>query len=98
MLAGEPDVAIGRVLGDAHQPPRLTNAAAFADMVQDGHDPLRRQFGVVKGRALAFGESRLAGRAVELTDGLFLADPSADGEISLGSLAVQGALRSLTAY
>jgi len=42
MVAGEPDVAIGRVLGDAHQPAGLPNAAAFADMVQDGHDPFRR--------------------------------------------------------
>jgi len=97
MVAGEPDVVIGCVLGDAHQPPGLPNAAALADVVQDGHDPFRRELGVVQGRALAFGEAGFAGPAVELADGFLLADPSADREISLSALAVQGTARILTA-
>jgi hypothetical protein len=97
MLTGYQDVAIGGIFGNAYEPSGLTNAAAFPDVIQDGQYRFLGQLGIIEGCALAFGDSRLAGRAVDLADGLFPTDPSADGEISLASLAVQGALGILTA-
>jgi len=61
MLAGYQDVAIGCVLGNAHEASGLTNTAAFTDVIQDGQYRFLGQLGIVEGRALAFGESRLAG-------------------------------------
>jgi hypothetical protein len=92
MLAGQPDEPIGGVLGDAHQPPGLANAAALADVIQEGNHLVGRQLGMVQGRALPLGKPRLAGRTVDLVDGLFPVNPSAGGEISLPPLAVHDAM------
>jgi hypothetical protein len=90
MLAGQPDEPIGGVLGDTHQPPGLANATAIPNVIQEGDHLVGRQLGMVQGRALALGKPRLAGRTVNLADGLFPVDPSASGEISPVPLAVQG--------
>jgi len=96
MLAGQPDEPIGGVLGNAHQPPGLANPTAVADVIQEGEHFVSRQLGMVQGRALPLGESRLAGTAIDLADGLLLVDPSAGGEISTVPLAVQGTAGILT--
>jgi hypothetical protein len=82
---------------DVNEASGLSNAAAFAEVVEHGAGLLLRQMGVKQGRALALGEARLAAIAVEQSDVVLRAVAGADGEISRVALAEEGAIGFLTA-
>jgi len=66
-------------------------------MLEDGEGLFLGKMAVKQGRALAFGETILAGLAVEQSDLVLLAVAGADREIGGVPLAVEGAFRVLTA-
>src|SRR5262249_38027056 len=90
VVAGQQGVAGGRVLVDAHQPPRLADAAALLRVLQQRQGLLRRQSAVEQGRPLALGEAGLAGAAAEQA-ALVGAVAAGDGEVAGAAPAAVGA-------
>ena len=79
MLSGPARQPDDGVAMDTDQAFRLSDAAAFAEVVEHGVRRVLGQVGVEQGRALAFGEAALAGLAVEQPDVVLLAVAGADG-------------------
>jgi hypothetical protein len=75
----------------------LSDAAAFAEVMEHGTGLLLREMAVEQRRALAFGGAVVAGVAVEQADGVLLAVAAADGAVAGVALAVAGAIRVLAA-
>ena len=73
LVAGEGDVAGYGVPGDAGGARSGAEAAALADVPEDGDDLAGGQLGVLEGGALALGVGSLAGAAVDHADALVAA-------------------------
>jgi hypothetical protein len=71
-----------RIAVDVDQASGLSDAAALAKVLEHGAGLLLGQVGVEQGRALAFGEARFAGVAVEQPDVVVLAVAGVDREVS----------------
>jgi hypothetical protein len=96
MLAGAEAVADDGVLADADEASGLADAYALGDVLQKRDGYLIGEAGVEQGGALALGESRLAGLAVEEAT-LLLAVAAANGEVAKAAFAEVGARRVLAA-
>src|SRR4051794_28097740 len=97
MSAGHPGQADHRVAMDADEASGLADAAALVEVLEHGAGRALRQVGVEERRALALGESGLAGVAVEQADVVALAVASADREVAGGAPAEEGAVGVLAA-
>ena len=97
MLSGQFRQADDRIAVDLDQASSLSNAAALGEVLEHGAGLLLGQVGVEKRRALALGEARLAGVAIEQPDVVLFAVAAADGEVSGVALAEQGAIGILAA-
>jgi hypothetical protein len=82
VLAGLAGQTHDGVAMDTDEPLGLTDPIPFDQVLEDGDDLLRGQAGVGKRGALAFGEARLAGVAVEQSDVLVFAVAIADREVA----------------
>jgi hypothetical protein len=96
VFTGQQAVADDGILVHPDESAGLADADALGDMIQDRDDLLFRQSGVEQGRALAFGEARLAGAASEHA-ALLRAVAEADAEVSQSPFAVVRAVGILTA-
>ncbi|MBV8313427.1 MAG: hypothetical protein JOZ53_00560 [Planctomycetaceae bacterium] len=97
MLSGHFRQADDRIGVDVDQASGLSDAAAFAEVVEHGAGLLLGQVGVEQRCALALREARLAGLAVKQSDVVSRAIAGADGEISGVALAEEGAIGFLAA-
>jgi hypothetical protein len=95
MVVGGPGQSDNGVAVDTDQPLDLSDAAAFAEVVEHGASLLRREMTVEQGRALAFGEPAFAGVTVEEPDLVLLAVAGANREGAGVALAVERAIRVL---
>src|ERR1019366_6881636 len=77
LVAGEGEVAGDGVPGDAGEATGGADAAALADVIEDGDDLAGRQLGAFEGGALTFGGCLLAGAAVDHADPLVATAPAA---------------------
>jgi hypothetical protein len=92
MLAGEGGQAYHGVLVDADQASRLANAATLVQMLEYRQRFVLGKFGVVEGRAFAFGEALLAGSAGQDT-ALFVGSiAKAHPQVVAAALTVVGAV------
>ena len=91
LLAGEAEVARDGVPGDAGQAAGGADAAALAEVVEDGDDLVGGQLGAFQGGALAFGAGPLTGAAVDHADVLVATAPAAEINIAVTAFAVVGA-------
>ncbi len=89
--AGEPAQAGDGGAADAGEPPGLADAAAVGDVGQHGPGLLRRESGVEQRGALALGEARLAGAAVQEAAPV-RAVAGADGQVAGAALPVVRAI------
>src|SRR5262249_51073775 len=96
VVAGEQGVAADGVLVDAGEPAGLADADALGEVAEDVEDLVGRQAGVEQRRALAPGEARPAGAAVQQAE-VLRPVVAADGEVAVPALAVVGAIRVLAA-
>ena len=97
MSAGQFRQSDDRIGVDVDQASGLSDAAALAEVLEDGAGLLLGQVGVEQGRALALGEAVFAGLAVEQADVVVLAVTGADGEVCGVASAVGGAIGILAA-
>jgi hypothetical protein len=97
VLSGQFRQADDRIGVDVDQASGLSDAAALAEVLEDGAGLLVGEVGVEQGRALALGEAVFAGLAVEQADVVVLAVAGADGEISGVASAEEGAVGFLAA-
>ena len=91
LVAGEGDVPHDGVLGDADQAGGGADAAALADMLEDGDGLLGGQLAALQGGALALGVGSLADAAVDHADELVAAAPAAEINVAPAALPVVGA-------
>jgi hypothetical protein len=82
---------------DLDQASGLPDAAALGEVLEHRAGLLLGQVGVEQRRALALGEARLAGVAVEQPDVVLFAVAAAYGEVSGVASAVKGAMGILAA-
>jgi hypothetical protein len=82
---------------DVDQASGLPDAAAFAEVWEDGAGLLLGEVGVEQRRSLALGEAVFAGLAAEQADVVLLAVAGADGEVSGVASAVGAAIGILAA-
>jgi hypothetical protein len=92
--AGEPHDGVAM---DADKPLGLADPVSLDQVYEDRDHLLRRQTGMGQRGALAFGEARLTGLAVEQSDLLMFAVTVADREVPGVALAVEGAVGILAA-
>jgi hypothetical protein len=92
VVSGQSAVATDCVAVHFAEPPGLADATTLGDVLQDGFDFLGRESGAEENRALAFGESALAGATTEHAAGLLGTVSAGHGQISRPSLAVVGTL------
>jgi hypothetical protein len=97
MPAGHLRQADDRIGVDVDQAPGLSDAAALAEVVEDGAGLLLGQMGVEQRCALALGEAIFAGLAVEQPDVALLAVAGADREVAGVAPAEEGAIGILAA-
>ena len=93
MLSDHLRQADDRIAVDLDQASGLPNAAALGEVLEHGAGLLLGQVGVEERRALALGEARLAGVAVELPELLMLSEAAADREVAGVTPAVQRTIR-----
>jgi hypothetical protein len=93
LVAGKGEVAGDGIPGDASEATGGADAAALADVVEDGDDLVGRQLGALEGGALEFGGRLLAGAAVDHADPLVAAAPAAEINVAVVPFAVVGAGR-----
>ena len=96
VVSGQLGVPDHGVLVDAGQAAGFADADAFGKVPQDVEDLVRRQPRVEEGRALALGEARLAGAAIEQA-ALLGPVTGTDGEVAVAALPVVGAVGILAA-
>ena len=89
--AGLGEVARDGVPGDPGEAAGGADAAALAEVVEDGDGLVGREAGSFEGGALAFGVGLLAGAAVDEADLLLASAPAAEIEVAVAALAVVGA-------
>jgi hypothetical protein len=97
MLSGHAGQPHDGVAMDAHEPLGLSDPVTLDEMVEDGNHFFRGQAGVREGRALAFGESGLAGIAIEQSDLLMFSVAVANREVAGVTLSVERAFGILAA-
>ena len=90
----QPDDGIGV---DLDQASGLADAAAFAEVLEDGASLLLGEVSVEQGRPFALGEAVFADLAGEQSDGLVLAVAGANREITGVASAEEGAIGILAA-
>jgi len=91
VLAGGPAQTQDGVFVDAAQPSRLANATALGEVLQDRSDLSGRQLSAFERRALAFGETGLAGAAAQQAV-LLGAVACRHGQVALAAPAEVGTL------
>ena len=91
LIAGEGEVAGYGVPGDPGEATRSADAAALADVVEDGDDLVGRQLGALEGGAFAFGRCLLAGAALDHADPPVATAPAAEINVAVAALNVVGA-------
>src|SRR4051812_17417279 len=97
MLADHAGQASDGVGIDADQASGRSDTTALVEVLEHGEGLFFGEMAVEQGRALALGEARLAGLAVEQADVVLLAVAGADREIAGVTAAVEGAFGILTA-
>src|SRR5271166_4557778 len=91
LVARAGEVACYGVPGDPGEATGGADAAALAEVVEDGDDLVGRQLRAFQGGALTFGVGLLAGAAVDHADLLAAAAPTAEINIAVTAFAVVGA-------
>jgi hypothetical protein len=89
VLAGQQAVADDGVGTDPGEAAGLADAAALGDVLEDGHDLVLREAGVIQGGAFALGEAGLAGAAAEQATPVG-AVAHGHGQVAVAALAVVG--------
>ena len=97
MLARQDAVADDGILVDADQASGFTYATSFVDVVENGDHCLVGQLGSEEGRALAFREPGLAGRAAEHASRIIWPVAIAHAEVADAAFAEVAALGFLAA-
>ena len=97
MLAGDDRQSDDGIFVDSNEAARLSHAATFLQMLEDGEGFRLGKFGAIKRRAFAFREALLAGATSQDAALLVGSIAEAHPQVVAATLAVVGAVRVLAA-